>query len=546
MVAFTPPNRDTKDAKFLLSFASGLNENQTPNLNEATDGYNFQLGARNTKLIPRAPFDLLGTAPNGEKITGIMQLVTRAGVKTTVVVAGTQVYLWGGGSVFTALASVIPDALLRDTYWPLTETLYIPDVALNNVVQKWDGTTFGPSPTNLPSALYAKYSVVFLGRVWYFNVICGTATPHLMLASALQDPENLSILAQGGPTTSGGSATFSTGLEAFYLLTPDLRPINGVTVFQQSLIISTSGGALFVLTGTSASTFQFIPFFNGSAAIDDEAMLNVGNDVVFIQEGGAIQLMSATQNYGDVRVNAISSWIPKTTAGLSSALIVYDQILQRVFFFIKDKILVLYKDILFGAAAANPVVNAGLSPWSVFTSLGPDGVNTKAAKFLIRPEAGNSTRTIVWGGADGDIFDLNGVGISGDVGVYPIDVKRVSRLVDLEVWPAFPYNEQIMLGKVQYRKLLYTSTLGISFDWSDEYNSSTSSLDLKSQLAGTTPALYNRASYWGGGSYWSQGKQLANAVTHQTFSPSGKGSGFYVTLRVQSPTPWQVDHLEFY
>ena len=535
--------RDLESPKFILTFAAGLNENQTPDVNEASEGYNFELGARQTKFIPRTPYDLEGTVPNGSKVTSIMQLIKRAGTKTTLVGAGTSIYSWTGANNFTLQGSVLADALLRDTYWSLGDFLVITDVNKNNVVKKWDGTTFSNLTTGLANPFYAKYAIVHLNRVWYFNITCGTDTPHMILASTFENPEALNLTNRGGPTDVGGG-TFSTGLEPFFLLSPDLKPINGVAVFQRDLVISTVEGRLFKLTGTDSKTFQFIEFYVGSAAIGNESIANIGNDVIYMRKGGNITLLTSTQNYGDVKSNEVSRWIPDTVMDLPGAIIIYDQSHQKVFFFIANKVLVLFKDILFGGQT-DSAVNAGLSPWSVYTTLNPNNFNTSAAKYMQHPDVA-ADYAVYWGDANGNIYDMHGVGLNGDGGLYPVDCKRKSRIIDVSVINPFPWSETLLYGKVQFRRKAADSQLSISFDWSDEFNKSTSTVTLKGPASGTAITAWNRASYWGGGGYWNQGNQLANVISHQTFSPTGRGAGFYLTLQNQSSSQFQVDHVELY
>jgi hypothetical protein len=109
----------------------------------------------------------------------------------------------------------------------------------------------------------------------------------------------LRYVESGGPTTSGGGA-FITGLEAFYMLTPDLKPINGVSIFFQQLIISTEGGRLFKLSGTTAATYKWDEYYAGSSATGTESLANTGNDVIYMKQGGGVDLLSTTIESGDV------------------------------------------------------------------------------------------------------------------------------------------------------------------------------------------------------------------------------------------------------
>lgn len=583
MTQYIPANAALEEPKLLLTFPAGLNENQTPDIGEASAGYNFELGARQSKLIPRAPFDLKGSIPGGTPINGLCQLVKRStGTVTTLVGSGATMYQWNDNGTFTSKGSITNGAKLRDIYWSLGDYIIMTDVSSTtaNVVTMWDGTTFQTMPTGLGSPFSAKYAVVFNSRVWFFNITsAGVNTPHMIVASAFENPQSLNISSRGGPTNLGGT-TFATGLEAFYLLVPDLKAINGVSVFQNILVISTKDGQLFKLTGTNAADYQFTSFYTGSAAVGTECMVNIGNDVGYIRKGGNINLMRSVQAFGDVKSNDIARWIPNTTKDINDAISVYDQTKQKVYFFNSSKVLVLFKDILYGAET-DSAINQGLSPWSVYVTDHPSSFNTSAAKYMVVPNgafeyigmtwfnnqgnsltwSNNSGNAITWssvtgvaqtsiaysvyfGDSVGNIYDLNGTGIA-DAGLYPVRVSRTSRVVDETIINPFPWNEEVLLGKVQYRRISNPSSLNISFQWTDEYNTSTCSVTLKGPPTGNTGAVYNGGSYYGK-AYYSTGFLYSSVLSHQNFSPTGKGSGFYITLGNQGASQWQVDHLLLY
>jgi len=86
-----------------ILYGGGLNEAKTPDINEAAKGsYNFNLSGDSSALVPRAPFDLKGTATNAGDIRGLLQLVKRDDTETTLVQAGSVLYLWVGSSSFTS------------------------------------------------------------------------------------------------------------------------------------------------------------------------------------------------------------------------------------------------------------------------------------------------------------------------------------------------------------------------------------------------------------------------------------------------------------
>ena len=468
-----------------------------------------------------------------------MQLVKRDNTQTTLVCAGGNVYLWDGGSTWTLKGTVPNGSLLRDTYWSLGDYLVITDVSLLNVVQKWDGTTLSNLTTGLGTPLYAKYGIVHLGRVWLFNVTTNSTTPHLMVASALEDPTTYDSSKRAGPATGGGAA-FATGTEAFYMLTPDLKPINGVALFQNSLIISTLGGRLFQLTGVSAKDFAWADFFDGSPAIGTEALASIGNDVVFMRQGGHINLLSATQTFGNARTDELTRWLNTTIKNLGGAnQIVYDITNQKVLFFIAGKVLVLFKDFL---AKDRYQLRDSKSPWSVYTTQHTNAFNAVAAKYMQIP--GSSTFSVYWGDSTGNVFDLNGSGTGDGSSTNTIMYLRRSRHIGKEQFDGqWPWGKENLTGEVQYRRI-GAFTLVLTFEWDDEYNTEICNLNLKGPPVGDTAPYFGGAFYFGGAVYFNQGFNASNRVSDYNYSPSGKGPGFYISVSANTNTLFNVDSVD--
>jgi hypothetical protein len=408
-------------------------------------------------------------------------------------------------------------------------------------VDSWqyeDAINLGSSATGTTEKtidLYAKYSIVHNNRMWLFNIttINGAVTsenPHMILASTFEDAELFDTVNRNG---------VATGNAAFFTLTPDLKEINGVTLFNRQLIISTHDGALHRLSGLDASDYQFTTYYSGSAAVSEESMVNIGNDVQYMLKGGGIDLLGATDTSGDVRADDVSRWIPTTTKDLTSSKAVYDQQNQKVMFFLSDKILVMFKDIL---------STGGGSPWTVYetalTSVQPDSTvasifTTNAIKYMRRP--GQTTQTVYFGDANGNIWDLNGSG-TGDNGT-DIAIQRKTPLIQTD-------RLNIMRGNVQYRRF-GAMDLSLIFDWANEYNTTKSDIPLKGAPAGgSTPAYYNLDSYYQGTGtreedYYNEGFSFADQVSHQNFSPAGRADAFFMTLETSTTVQFQIDEIEF-
>jgi len=516
-------------------FGGGLNESQAPDIAEAADGsYNFELAPYSYKLAPRSPFDLVATATNASDVRGIMQLVKRDDTSTTLIQAADTVYKWDGATTFSSVGSCSATSQLRDTYWSLGDYSVITDIQKLTVVKKWDGTTFSTLSTGLGASLFAKYGVVHQGRVWLFNVTTSSDTPHLMVASAFENPQSYDT------TQRATSGTFSTGLEAFYMLTPDLRPINGaIKTVAGDLVISTTEGSLFKLSGTSATNYKWDNFYPSSNAVGTESMVSTGNDVMYMRKGGNIESLLATQKYGDVESDDISRWIFSTVSGLTAAKAVYDNRKQKVYFFVMNKVLVLFKDLLYGGVLAGETgEKKQLSPWSVYRTLHSTNFSTSAAKFMRAP--GTTTMNVYFGGSGGQIFNMNGTG-SGDGGSSNIQVLRKTRFLDKR--DGIDFLRHITRGNVQYRRLRAIS-LSIELDWGDEYNTSTASITLKGVPSSDIGAYYGGSAYYGGAFYYNAGFTFANKISHQNFSMVGRGPGCTMTLSTLDSVDYQVDNIE--
>lgn len=514
-----------------ITFEGGLNEQDvsTVNPSECIEGYNFELGLMNTHLNPRPPFDLLGTATNASAVNGFVQLIKNDDTETTLVQTGDTVYQWDGASSFTSRGTVNSASRLRGVTWELGGYSVIVDTAKQTVVKKWDGTSFTTLTTGLtPATLYAKYAVVHLGRVWLFNVTTSSNTPHLCVASAFEDPESYSVAnrAQGSGVTAN---------QAFYMLTPDLKPINGVALFYDTLIISTEKGRLWRLSGTNATNFQWDPFYAGSSAIGTETMANIGDDVVYMKRDGVIESLRSTETFGDTKTDDISRWIVNTVDGLTSCITVYDQSRQKVYFFAgSNKLLVYFKEAALGK----------LSPWSLYKTNHASSFSTNAAIYMRQP--GGSNYYVYWGDSSGRIFKMDGTS-AGDAGSSSIDTYRKSlffgKFEDKHGNVIDPNKEQIR-GRVYYRRVADVDLL-MDFEWADDYATNRCTVPLDGPGSGDSASYFGGSGYFGGAFYFNTGFALSQRVSTKGFSPVGRGPGLYISSTVQSTQQFDIMKYEF-
>lgn len=500
-----------------LTFNGGLNEQDDTQVQpvECTSGYNFELALGNTHLRARKPFDLLGTATNAGSLNGIIQLIKADNTETTLVQAGDTVYLWNGTSTFTSKGAVTATSQLRGVTWTLGGYSVITDLAKLTVVKQWDGTSLTSLTTGLLNPLYAKYGVVYLNRVWLFNVKAGTDTPHLMVASAFEAPTSYDS------SKRAQDSSFSTGNEAFYMVTPDLQPINGVCVFFNTLIISTVGGRLYKLSGVDSMDFAWEPFYSGSSAIGTETVASIGNDVVYMRTGGVIESLRSTMNFGDVETDDLSRWIPTTTSGLTDCITIYDQQRQKVYFFAgSNKVLVFFKDL----------AESGLSPWSVYKTDHTSSFSATTAIYMRQP--GGSAYYVYWADSSGRLYQMDGTG-DGDPSTTNINTQRRSKLIKTVE------SARGVRGRVDYKRKADIDLL-MDFEWADDYAVNRCTVPLDGPPVGDPGGYFGGSSYFGGLFYFNSGFFYSDRISSKGFAAIGRGSGFYLTLTVQSTQQFDI------
>jgi hypothetical protein len=99
---------------------------------------------------------------------------------------------------------------------------------------------------------------------------------------------------------------------------------------------------------------------------------------------------------------------------------------------------------------------------------------------------------------------------------------------------------------VFYRSIFDPCDLTVSFDWGDEYNISSSVITLKGAPTSSAGVYYGGGSYYSGSAYFSQGNVFAQKISSQTFSPTGKGPGVFISTSLETSTDFQIDHLDLH
>ena len=500
----------------VLTFGGGINIRRRPmdiDINECTLGENFDLSPEQLALQKRAPFDLAGTAPNGQAINGLAQLIKRDGTITTLVQAGTTVYSWDGASTFTSVGTVLAGTKLRgprEQIFSLDDLVLITDLAKIDVVKKWDGTTFSDLAHNLGTTFLAKYCRVFNERAVFANVKSGTSDlPHMLIVSERENSQTLTVTDRPAGTLSLADPVF--------LLTPDLKPINGLEEGFGKMLFSTTHGRLYALSGTSAFDYSADPFYAGSTVAGDEAMVNIGNDIAMGLRG-RIETLSGTINFGDVEANDLSRDIAPLIETVTDWTLAYDQRKQRLICF-PDNVSAAY--VYYKSIGVQNV-----SPWSKWTTGHQVGMQPTTVMALTDPDSGEDR--VYFGDTVGRIFKFDGSG-GTDGGTTTVALSRTSGLIR-----GIPEgNVMDVEGWVVYRRE-FEATVTLTFQFAGE-GLFDKSITVNLPATDSIP-VYNgegdNAGYYAGDFYY--GASFAERLNRQGFGPPGLNAWFQVKVDVSS------------
>lgn len=524
----------------IVSFLGGLNTafrvSDVPMV-EAAEGQNFDLDADFAGLNRRPSLDaldaptealgledgatalgmeetldtllLLQTTLASELWVGYAQLVKSDGSISTLLQSGTDgsVYEWDLSQTLTQVGTVNPGARLRGSRksaFQLDDYVVITDLALIETVKRWDGTTFEDLPHNLSSPLKAKYALIELERLLLANVISGAPTPHVLLGSKVSDPTTLTITDRPSST-----AAFD---DPFFLAMPDLKAINGMEQAFGQHLLSTENAHLYLLSGVDARDFAIEEFHFGSAVSGDEAMTNMGNDILLGPPGRIESLVGVIQ-FGDVRAEDVSRKIRPSVRKTDRWRMAYNGTEQKVYCIPENKneMWVLHKTVLFG----RPEV----SPWSRWVSTS-DALDTNMIMTLLDSN-GSTETTYVALPSTGLVSLLGTTGLDVD---DSITMRWRSGLIRVPPDEVFDVS-----GWVNYRKLFPASFI-LRFIFGGV-------ADPSQDIRITIPQGQSVASVYGGAFYYNEGgnqygSQFAATISRQNFGPVA-GQSNHVQLEVE-------------
>lgn len=521
-----------KDLDLTLKFGGGLHTRASEDEidpREAADGANFLLDLENRELRNRPPFDLIGQVPNGAEIRGGGSLLKADGTVSTLVQAGANVYEWDGGIGFTKKGTVNSSAELRGHFrshnWTLDDKLLLTDLALVEVVQEWNGTTFqavtftdgSAASSGMPFGnFYAKYLSINNERAVFGHVRDGSATTRHMLVGSLRG--EYTVISDSQRPASALSEE-----DPFFLLSPDLKPINGLVDAFGTSLISTEKGELFSLTGSSAKDFAFGTFYPGSFAAGEESLAYIGNDVIYGRQG-RIESVRDTDRFGDSEADDLTAGIADRVAGYTGWRIVYNSRLNRVYLFPMG---------VSECWVFNPAMRDGkISPWMLWTTVHPLAFQPSFVMSMLDPSDG--LEYVFMGDESGNFYRLEGSGAEGDGGSSDVSVEWLTRLFSA------PLDAQIydVEGYIKYRKNA-AATVRLTLEYAGE-TAFNESVDV------TIPAL-SGAAHFGGDHYFGVdvffGVAFENRLIRRKFDIAGQSNEFQLRVEVEGVNNFRINEI---
>lgn len=509
------PKIGVDDLNVVLKFGGGLHTKASPDdidPREAAGGFNFDIDLQDRNLRNRAPFDLIGTVPNGQPIMGGGSLLKTDGTVTLLVQAGGVVYQWDGVTTFTEVGTCNSSSKLRGHWrshtWNLTDKLLFTDLTLNDVVKEWDGTTFQSTTftdenNHSFGTFYAKYLNIDNELALWANVKDSSATtPHLIVGSARSAYTQITV-------TNRPSSSLSDS-DPFFLLAPDLKPINSLNETFGTLMVSTEKGQIFNLTGSSSQDFAFTPFYPNSAASGAESMVDIGNDLIYGRQG-RIESLIDTNTFGNSAASDITTGISDIIGAYSGWTMCFNSRTRRAYAFPSNVSEVWVLDTAVRLAGQ-------LSPWMRWETQHSLAFKPTMVMSMLDPVDG--LEYIFMGDGSGNFYRLEGTGTSGDGGTSTIETQFQSKLFSAQL-DSSAYD---FTGYIKYAENdSATITLTFQFQGTEVFDRS---------ISVSIPSI-SSASYYGGDAYYDGNfyyGAFSGRLARQKFSPPGQGSDFQVLV----------------
>lgn len=544
-IAKVKPN----DVSLELKFGGGLHTRASADEidpREAADGRNFVLDLDNRELRPRAAFDLIGAMPGSGSVLGGGSLLKADGTVSTLVQRGGDVFEWDGSTGFTPVGTCNSSSKLRGSWrshnWTLSDKVLFSDLTLNDVVKEWDGTTFqSVSFTDTSGAAFgsfgAKYIDVSNERVLYANVKDhGTTFPHLMVGTTQSSYVQIS-------TSNLPSSALATS-DPFYMVIPDLKPINGLVGAFGTRVLSTEKGSLFKLDGTTAKDFAFSDFYLGSGASGSESLTYIGNDIIYGRQG-RIESVRDTTSFGNSEADDLTRIISDQVEDFTGWTTVFNGRKNLVYLLpTSQSELWVFNTAMrtqrsLSANALEQYVNqqvgkeaAGkLSPWMKWETDHPLAFQPTFIDSMLDPSDG--LEYVFMGDSSGNFYRLEGTGTSGDGGVTSISTSWTSKVfsapLDAEVFT--------IEGHLKYKKNV-AATVTITFLFAGK-------VAFDKSVTVTLPVAdanyFGESIYFGGSIYF--GVPFQDRLIRQYFTVPGQSNDFQVRIDVSGTTTFNINEI---
>jgi hypothetical protein len=272
----------------------------------------------------------------GQKIDGITSFTTSSGASKLIAVSGGTLYdvVSGSGQVTSIYSGLSPGARVRFvTFQGLLLLFNGVDLPL-----QWDGVNPPQTLNGWPPAIAGfsagqpAFGTIFANRL----CLAGDASnPSVVYLSALED---ISQFTPGSDPNAAGLIHVSpgdgqkiTGLKTLYL---PLENTEVLVIFKQR--------SVYLLQGSDADTFTLQKLAEETGAVGPDAILPLGNALMFLSEVGMMALSTdQAQTQGSLQRGLISKKIQPLTqrlnpARLSESLAVYDPVENTVWWWVPD------------------------------------------------------------------------------------------------------------------------------------------------------------------------------------------------------------------
>lgn len=507
----------------ILKFGGGLNERTEAtkvHSLECVAGKNFDLDFQSGLFKRRRGLAQVASVPNALGVVGGAQLINADDTRSVLFQAGNTIYEWDGTSGsggMTAVTTVNGAARLRGEIEANSikdSQVLIADLALQETVKTWNGTTLAALSHGLSGDLKARYIVVENERAFLANIESNnTATPHLLVASKRDDFTTLS-------TANRPASGLGAG-DAFFLPAPDLRPINGLVAAFGQVVFTTRRGAIYQLSGADSTDYALDLLVANAGATGEQALAILGNRLIYGAQG-RIDTVSDTDRFGNVQTDDLTRWL--AVDSVPDWTMVFSPRWGRLYAVPDNggRVYVLHKSFVDGGIP--------FSPWSVWETA--DGFNFEPTMVMRLFNPTDGLEYVYMGDKSGNIYQTE-ANTGADPNTTNVTAERTSAVIELP--PAQVYDVQ---GWVRYAKT-YGGTLTLTFEWGGD-SVFDESFTVPLDEADNAP-VFGGSYYFGGSFYF--GVSFGGRLTRSKFSSAGRSSQVQIKASVAGTGDFAIEEI---